>query len=59
MNNAVALAMFYASVQTMAEQQGRAATLARLDLVREWLERINENNGCLSPCGMPGQAASG
>jgi hypothetical protein len=44
MNNATAMAMFYVSVQTMAEQQGCAATLARLDFMREWLERI-QNNG--------------
>jgi hypothetical protein len=58
MNNATAaLAMFYTGARILAEEQGPDALLQRLEMVRGWLER--ENNGCLSPCGMPGGAASG
>jgi hypothetical protein len=46
MNNAALLGMFYASLQMMAEHQGRDVTLQRLAWAREWVEKGHENNGC-------------
>jgi hypothetical protein len=43
MNSATAMAMFYASVQMMAEHQGRDAALQRLAWAREWVEKGHEN----------------
>ena len=60
MNSATAMAMFYASVQMMAEHQGRDDALQRLAWAREWVEKGRENNGCLEREGFrDGQQVAG